>query len=110
VIAVLQPGLLKVKKWVDEDVWYNFKIPFDPHEIKYWNYNIDFMEQYKELERRLELPEGVRKQVVKEKDISIDPFGNERTKYIRVCYFMTYRDFNCNCGEEYEQRTNQSAI
>jgi hypothetical protein len=105
VIAVLQPGLLEVKRYVDEDVWYYFDIPFDPHHVKYWNYNIDFSILYAKA-AHMELPEGVRREIIKEQDIWIDQFGKERTKLVNVCYFMTHKTFNCEYGERDERRTD----
>lgn len=95
VIAVLQPGLLEVRKYVDDDIWYYWNVPADPHEVKYWNYNEQFMDLYTEA-TKMELPEGIGRETRIEDDIWMDQFGNERTKSVKMCYFMTHEFFNCN--------------
>ncbi len=46
------------------------------------------------------LPEEVKRDFKTEEDISIDQYGNERTKLIRVCYFVTQETFNCKYFKE----------
>lgn len=104
VIAVLQPDLLKVKKYIDDDVWYYFKIPFDPHETKYWGYNLEFIDLHRGVTQKMQLPEGVKREVNRERDIWIDQFGNERTKTTKVCYFRTHETFNCEYWEKICQK------
>jgi hypothetical protein len=99
VIAVLRPDLLQVRRYIDDDVWYYFNVPFDPHHAKYWNYNLDFIDLYRDITQNMTLPEGVRRNVVKEYDIWMDQFGNEREKLLNVCYFQTHKTFNCGRKE-----------
>ena len=95
-IAVIEPRLLEVRKYIDDDIWYYWNVPFDAHEVKYWNYNEQFMNLYTEATKMEPLPKGVGRETRIEDDIWMDQFGNERTKSIKMCYFMTHEIFNCN--------------
>jgi len=102
VIATIQPRLLEIKKYVDDDIWYYWSVPFDPHETKYWNYSDVFIGLYRTA-TTMELPEGVGRETRIEQDIWMDQFGNERTKSVKMCYFMTHETFNC---KYFDRRTD----
>lgn len=107
VIAVLQPALLEVRKNMGDetcDLYYYWDVPFDPHNIKFWNYNDVFMDLYRKA-MMMKLPDGVKREIRLEQDIWMNQFGNERTKTVKVCYFKTHKTFNC---EYFEENKNDS--
>jgi hypothetical protein len=64
------------------------RIPFDAHDIKYFDEKV-----YKYLD--FNLPDGVRYEIRKENDLTFDEEGNERIRRVKLCYFLTRRDFVC---------------
>jgi hypothetical protein len=63
-------------------------LPFDPHDTKYLLENLP-------RPHNCDIPEGVRIQSVKEKDIWFDDDGNERTKNVRLDFYQTHKDYYC---------------
>ena len=97
VVATLQPKLLLCYNQVDETTRTYFKVPFDPHDVKYWGYNVNFMKRYTNYRSRRNKWHSrlVRCCVTKEEDFKYDQHGAERTAMIKLHYFQTNRDYGC---------------
>ena len=104
VIVTLQPKLLNCYNQIDEVTREYFKVPFSPHDIKYWVYNERFMNLYNNVlyckpnEFLAWIP--VRRYTVKEEDMKYDQQGAERMAVVKLHYFQTNKDYVCNQWEE----------
>ena len=96
VVATLQPKLLLCYREIDEDTKEYFKVPFDPHDVKYWWYNDRFMKLYKLFWNDIR----VRRVIVVEEDFKYDQHGAERLARIGLEYFQTNRDYRCEQWKE----------
>ena len=74
-----------------------FKVPFDPHDIKYWWYHERFMKLYNKL---IWNDIRVRRIIVVEEDFKYDQQGAERLAKVGLRYFQTNRDYICSQWEE----------
>ena len=99
VIGSLQPKLFLCYNQLDEDTREYFKVPFDPHDIKYWIYNERFMTLYL-ITLALSIKSGIRRVSVREEDMKYDQHGAERIAVVKLHYFQTNRDYVCNQWEE----------
>ena len=96
VIASLQPKLFLCYNQIDEDTREYFKVPFDPHDVKYWVYNERFMKLYHNVERN----KYVGRSMVKEEDMKYDQHGAERLAVVKLHYFQTNKDYKCSLWED----------
>ena len=96
VVAALQPKLLLCYNQVDETTRTYFKVPFDPHDVKYWFYNDRFMKWY----LNIRWVQGVKQIRVTEEDFKYDQHGAERTAMIKLHYFQTHKDYSCELWEK----------
>jgi len=96
VIGSLQPKLFLCYNQLDEDTREYFKVPFDPHDIKYWIYNERFMKLYNNIQRN----KYVGCSVIREEDMKYDQHGAERVAVVKLHYFQTNRDYTCERWEE----------
>ena len=71
---------------------FGFRVPFDPHDAKY------FLEKIPR-PHDCDIPEGVKIVTVKEKDIWFDDDGNERTRNVRLDFYQTHKDHYCGWEE-----------
>lgn len=95
VCAELHPPLMDVVQRNDMGfVLQIFSVPFDPHDVKYWNYGNTLKEELDEL-NKVELPDGVRKETIKEEDMCVGDQGSISIKKVKHTYFQTRKDFNC---------------
>ena len=97
VIASLQPKLFLCYNQIDEDTREYFKIPWDPHDLKYWIYNERFMKWYNKI---IWNDIRVRRVIVVEEDMKYDQHGAERLARVGLHYFQTNKDYVCNQWEE----------
>jgi hypothetical protein len=79
IIGMLWPQLYNLKNRFGN----NFKTPFDPHDVKYFDENI-----YDHIDLKI-MPEWVRVDKVKEWDLTFDEEGNERIRKVTLWYFQT---------------------
>ena len=98
VIGSLQPKLFLCYNQLDEDTREYFKVPFDPHDIKYWIYNERFMKLYYNI--IYEYGCMIRKYIVREEDMKYDQHGAERVAVVKLHYFQTNKDYICERWEE----------
>ena len=97
VIGSLQPKLFLCYNQLDEDTREYFKVPFDPHDIKYWWYNDRFMQLYSNIVWSEELMvHKVQLDRVREEDMKYDQHGAERVAVVKLHYFQTNRDYTCD--------------
>ena len=99
VIGSLQPKLFLCYNQLDEDTREYFKVPFDPHDIKYWIYNDRFMNLYI-MTLVLSIQPGIRRISIKEEDMKYDQHGAERVAVVKLHYFQTNKDYTCERWEE----------
>ena len=99
VIVTLQPKLLNCYNQIDEVTREYFKVPFSPHDVKYWIYNERFMSWYNNICWYVN-DNRVRRIIVKEEDMKYDQHGAERLAVIKLHYFQTNKDYKCNLWEE----------
>jgi hypothetical protein len=69
-------------------------VPFDPHECKYYEPSL------KEDMMKVELPIGVRRDVVKREDVVFDDLGGERIAKVKVVHFQTHKNYDCGGENE----------
>jgi len=104
VVAHLQPKLLLCYNQIDDDTKEYFKVPFDPHDVKYWVYNDRFMNLYNDVlyYKPNEFYEWlhVRRYVIKEEDMKYDQHGAERIAVVKLFFFETFNDYECSLWEE----------
>jgi len=100
VIASLQPKLFLCYNQIDEDTREYFKVPFDPHDVKYWVYNNRFLNLYHKATWDVWLGSGLICYVIKEEDMKYDQHGAERLAVVKLHYFQTNKDYVCNQWEE----------
>jgi len=96
IVVVLQPKLLLCYREIDEETKEYFKVPFDPHDIKYWWYHNRFMKLYKNIHWN---DIRVRHVIVVEEDFKYDQHGAERLARVGLRYFQTNRDYVCSLWE-----------
>jgi len=99
VIGSLQPKLFLCYNQLDEDTKEYFKVPFDPHDIKYWIYNDRFMTLYL-MTLALSIKPGLRRVSVMEEDMKYDQHGAERLAVVKLHYFQTNKDYKCSLWED----------
>ena len=99
VIGSLQPKLFLCYNQLDEDTKEYFKVPFDPHDIKYWIYNDRFMTLCL-MTLALSIKPGLRRVSVMEEDMKYDQHGAERLAVVKLHYFQTNKDYKCNLWEK----------
>ena len=99
VIGSLQPKLFLCYNQLDEDTREYFKVPFDPHDVKYWIYNERFMKLYQNITWGI-WGSGLMCYVIKEEDMKYDQHGAERLAVVKLHYFQTNKDYKCNLWEE----------
>ena len=80
IVGILQPKLFEFCK---NERGFLFNIPFDPHEIRYYDHDSPIHKYLKELE----IPVGVRKQVTK--------YGKNK-----LVFLQTAKGFKCNYWKE----------
>ena len=100
IIATIQPKLLLCYNEIDEDTKEYFKVPFDPHDVKYWWYNNRFMNWYNNLPLYIKWIPEIKHVKVKEEDFKYDQHGAERLAVVTLHYFQTNRDYICSQWEE----------
>ena len=87
VLGCIMPLLYYEQHSFKEGIYLRF--PFDPHDVKYFD----------PILRRVlvncTVPDGVRKDIVREDDLVFDDFGGERIAKVKVVYFQTHRDYQC---------------
>ena len=103
VIGSLQPKLFLCYNQIDEVTREYFKVPFSPHDVKYWVYNERFMKLYSAI-----FPDGVwncmigsgfRCYQIREEDMKYDQQGAERMAVVKLHYFQTNKDYTCERWE-----------
>ena len=99
VIGSLQPKLFLCYNQLDEDTKEYFKVPFDPHDIKYWIYNDRFMTLYL-MTLALSIKPGLHRVSVMEEDMKYDQHGAERLAVVKLHYFQTNKDYKCSLWED----------
>jgi hypothetical protein len=72
-----------------------FDIPFDPHDAKYWNFDPVWKTLYDMVKIDVQ---GVRCIVETRDDIVYDGNGGERTGRLKLRYYQTHKDFQCEEG------------
>ena len=97
VISILQPKLLNCYNQIDEVTREYFKVPFSPHDVKYWTYNERFMKWYNKI---IWNDIRVRRVIVVEEGMKYDQHGAERLARVGLQYFQTNKDYKCNLWEE----------
>ena len=100
VVGSLQPKLFLCYNQLDEDTREYFKVPFDPHDVKYWVYNNRFLNLYHKATWDVWLGSGLMCYVIKEEDMKYDQHGAERLAVVKLHYFQTNKDYACERWEE----------
>jgi len=70
-----------------------FKIPFSPHDQKYWKFNVEWKKLYYELVKITYKKVNV--ETVEERDVIYDSTNGERIGKVKLHYFGTRKDCNC---------------
>jgi len=70
-----------------------FTVPFDPHDIKYWNFNPIWKKLYDNL---ILAKLGVRMVEEVVDDVIYDQSMGERIGKLRLRYFQTHKEYECN--------------
>jgi len=93
VITKVEPKLEGSVVVNDNDVVLRrFNVPFDPHDIKYWLWNSQFMELY----RNMEVSQlGIRIEDTIEDDILYDQSNGERVGRLKLRFIQTHKDYEC---------------
>jgi hypothetical protein len=73
---------------------YKFRVPFDPHEAKYYDHSHKFKKLYQSALSR-PLPEGVRVVVSKERDTKFNEEGHPKVCVVKYSYIQTTKEFKC---------------
>jgi hypothetical protein len=97
VIATLQPKLLLCYNQVDETTRTYFKVPFDPHDVKYWWYNERFIQLYQYFKA---LNHHIKYCTIIEEDFKYDQHGAERVAVVKLHYFQTSKSYECEQWKE----------
>lgn len=71
------------------------RLPFDPHECKYFCTSRIFKKAYKEA-RKCSLPSGIMRVFSDEKDTQFNKDGELKVCTTSHAYFRTHKDFLCN--------------
>lgn len=94
VLGVLKPELLTCYNLDADGVTrHYFKMPYDPHEFKYWRFNTKVANILKKA--HLHLPKRVRIQKVKEEDVLFDQNGGQVWSNVTLRYMQTRCDYSC---------------
>jgi hypothetical protein len=93
IIGQLNPNLFTCK----DDFGNNFKTPFDPHDVKYFRYSLDFINEYKLTCNGVPQVQRMCYYVNKEKvkDIVYNDDYSERLGVLTLHYFRTHKDYKC---------------
>ena len=93
VIAKVEPKLEGSVVVNDNDVVLRrFNVPFDAHDIKYWMWNSEFMELY----RNMKVSQlGIRIEDTIEDDILYDQSNGERVGRLKLRFIQTHKDYEC---------------
>lgn len=95
IIAYLNPRLIDCKN--DHGAY--FSIPFDPHDVKYFRYDMDFQREYKKVcTMDYTMWDGFTIEKKKIEDVVYNDDGSERLGVLNLYYFKTNRLHSC--GEE----------
>jgi hypothetical protein len=78
-----------------------FRVPFDPHDVKYWRNNKEFMMYYNNLPK-LRMPSGVRVETVEEDDVIYDYRDGEYIDKVKLHFIQTNKDYECRGDHEDE--------
>lgn len=73
-----------------------FTVPFDPHDVKYWNFNPYWKTLYDAMSNKSIAQLGVRVQEDTVDDIIFDRENGERVGRLKLKYFQTHRGYECN--------------
>jgi len=95
VIAELIPNFLSCFT----DCGYEFTVPFDPHEVKYYLNSVTFKQLHSKLQK-LKLKEEIRKDKVRTVDYIFDSLGRAYMKTVSLIYLQTRRDYKCSYYKE----------
>ena len=73
---------------------YKFRVPFDPHEAKYYDHSHKFKKLYQSALSK-PLPEGVRVAVSKERDTKFNEEGHPKVCVVKYSHVQTANGFKC---------------
>lgn len=106
IISIIEPNLFKYFMLSCDTIPVYWKIPFDPHDIKYWWYNYPFRKYYSIALKKINLISDLRVVKIKEKDIRFDQHGAERIQKININYIQTNKKYNCELfkGINYDKK------
>jgi hypothetical protein len=79
-----------------------FKLPFDPHDIKYWQHNEIWYRLFCNAVVQADQTDGVRTVVQTRDDVKFDQKGGEAIGRLKCYYFQTHKDYDCK-EEEIEE-------
>jgi hypothetical protein len=74
----------------------NFQVPFDPHDVKYWNFSPAFAAIYDEMKTENMAVLGVRVEERVVDDIIYDRDNGERVGRLKIKFFQTHKEYECN--------------
>ncbi|MFA9409336.1 MAG: hypothetical protein ACERKJ_10975 [Candidatus Dadabacteria bacterium] len=77
------------------DLGYNFELPFDPHDAKYYTNSLTFKKLYNKL-FSTPLSNVFEKEVVTELDIVFDTFGKQLLKGVKLLYIRPTVGYCCS--------------
>lgn len=97
VIAELIPNFLSCFT----DLGYEFTVPFDPHDVKYYLNSLTFKKLYRKL-THLPLSDMFKKDHTKEFDFVFDSLGRLHLKRIPLLFLQTKREYKCEYFKEKE--------
>ena len=72
-----------------------FKVPFDPHDVKYWNFDPAFRCLYDEMTNDSLDRLGIRVEEKVIDDVVYDRENGERVGRLKLKYFQTHKEFTC---------------
>lgn len=79
---------------MEDDNGVRHKVPFDPHDVKYFDNNQEFINRYKRLKKE-PMPEGVRVIPIKKRDVRFTEDGVPIVRQVELLFFQTRGDYDC---------------
>ena len=96
VLGTIEPKLFLCYKEIYEGAREYWRVPFDPHDVKYWMHDERFMKYY---HSALESP-FIKLEVKVEEDIRYNQYNGERVGKFVIYYVQTHKLFYCERYKE----------
>jgi len=81
------------------DFGYKFRVPFDPHDVKYYLNSVQFKKIYSKL-MRLESDKLIKKDIIIKEDLTFDSYGRRHIKRVKLMFLQIWKGCSCKHYEE----------